>query len=43
MFSMLRTLPGSPGRDHTMPHADLVASTCIGSENASAFLNCRST
>src|SRR5882672_909882 len=43
MFSMLRTLRGRPGRDHTIPHADLVASSCMGSENASAFASCRST
>jgi len=40
---MLRTLRGSPGRDQTMPHADLVASNCIGIENASAFSICFST
>src|SRR6266446_7885036 len=40
---MLRIRRGSPGRDQTMPHADLVASNCIGIENASAFFNCFST
>src|SRR5712691_5062019 len=40
---MLRIRRGSPGRDQTMPHADLVASNCIGIENASAFLICFST
>src|SRR5437660_6349754 len=43
MFSMLRILRGSPGRVHTMPHADLVASICIGIVSASAFLSCLST
>src|SRR5256885_11364361 len=43
MFNMLRILRGSPGRVHTMPQADLVASICIGMVNASAVLSCFST
>src|SRR5260221_2967283 len=40
---MLLILRGSPGRAQTMPHADLVASNCVGIELASAFFNCFST
>src|SRR6266446_3495263 len=43
IFSMLRIRRGSPGRDHTIPQADLVASICIGMLNASAVLSCLST
>src|SRR6266568_3624802 len=43
MFSMLRIRRGSPGRAHTMPHADLVASICMGIVSSSAFLSCLST
>ena len=43
IFSMLRIRRGSPGRDHTIPQADLVASICIGMVNASAVLSCFST
>src|SRR5438309_2161758 len=35
IFSMLRIRRGSPGRDHTIPQADLVARICIGMEDAS--------
>src|SRR5712691_12910545 len=43
MLSMLRILRGSPGRVHTMPQADLVASICMGIVSSSAFLSCLST